>query len=107
VIVAAGEPDVKVDSPGVGGRNSHAALLAAIDLAGSDAVFASFATDGIDGRSDGAGAIVDGSTLERGGDPEPALARYDSAAYLDAAGDLVRTGPTGTNVADLWVLWRP
>jgi hydroxypyruvate reductase len=107
VTVAAGEPDVKVETPGVGGRNSHAALLAAIELAGSEAIFAAFATDGVDGRSEGAGAIVDGSTVERGGDPEPSLARCDSAAYLEATGDLIRTGPTGTNVADLWVLWQP
>lgn len=44
--------------------------------------------------------------MERGGDPTPALAAFDSATYLEAAGDLVVTGRTGTNVADLWVLWR-
>ena len=107
VTVAAGEPDVKVRQPGVGGRNSHAALLAAIELAGAEDIFAAFATDGVDGRSDGAGAIVDGTTVARGGDAEAALARCDSALYLDETGDLLRTGPTGTNVSDLWVLWRP
>lgn len=107
VTVAAGEPDVKVDRPGVGGRNSHAALLAAMELAGTEGIFAAFATDGVDGRSDGAGAIVDGATLARGGDPALALTRCDSAVYLEAAGDLMKTGPTGTNVSDLWVLWRP
>lgn len=105
--VAAGEPNVEVKGRGVGGRNSHAALLAARKLAGSDMVFAAFATDGVDGRSDGAGAVVDGTTIERGGDPSSALAESDSATYLEAVGDLIRTGPTGTNVSDLWLLWQP
>lgn len=107
VTVAAGEPTVDVRGEGVGGRNSHAALLAATRLKGREGLFASFATDGIDGRSDSAGAIVDGTTIERGEDPEGSLAIFDSASYLDRAGELIRMGPTGTNVADLWVLWRP
>ena len=107
LIVGAGEPNVVVTGAGVGGRNSHAALLAARRIAGTDAVFAAFATDGVDGRSDGAGAVVDGTTVERGGDPGRALLDSDSAAYLEATGDLIRTGPTGTNVSDLWLVWRP
>jgi len=106
VTVAAGEATVNVRGKGVGGRNSHAALLAATRLRGHEGLFASLATDGVDGRSDSAGAIVDGSTIERGGDPEDSLADFDSASYLDRTGDLIRMGPTGTNVADLWVLWR-
>jgi hydroxypyruvate reductase len=105
--VGAGEPNVKVTGDGVGGRNSHAALLAASRLEGSDLVFAAFATDGVDGRSDGAGAVVDGTTILRGGDASTALERSDSATYLEASGDLIKTGPTGTNVSDLWLLWRP
>ncbi len=104
--VAAGEPDVIVRGTGRGGRNSHTALLAAIRLAGSDAVFGAFATDGADGNSESGGAIVDGRTLERGGDPRTALDVSDSATFLAKTGDLVATGPTGTNVADIWALWR-
>ncbi|MCZ6519562.1 MAG: DUF4147 domain-containing protein [Actinobacteria bacterium] len=106
VTIATGEPTVDVRGAGAGGRNSHAALLAAARLRGQESLFASFATDGIDGRSDSAGAIVDGTTVDRGGDPEDSLRNFDSARYLDDTGDLIRTGPTGTNVADLWVLWR-
>lgn len=104
--IAAGEPDVVVTGDGRGGRNTHAALLAATRLAGTDAAFAAFATDGVDGTSDSAGAIVDGETIERGGDPQMAIDSADSASYLARTGDLLVTGPTGTNVSDLWVLWR-
>ena len=104
--VAAGEPEVTVVGDGDGGRNTHAALLAASRLADTDFVFGAFATDGIDGNTRCAGAIVDGGSLDRGGDPAPALQRYDSATYLERSGDLLVTGPTGTNVADIWALWK-
>lgn len=104
--LAAGEPAVAVTGDGRGGRNTHAALMAASLLNGTDGVFAAFATDGVDGNSSSAGAIVDGTTIETGGDPKDALERSDSATYLDATGDLIRTGPTGTNVADIWTLWK-
>ena len=104
--VAAGEPEVEVEGEGSGGRNTHAALLAALEIAGSETLFAAFATDGVDGNSGSAGAIVDGATVDRGGDPTPSLASSDSATYLAGTGDLVVTGPTGTNVADLWMRWR-
>lgn len=107
VTVAAGEPSVPADPQGRGGRNTHAALTAARMIEGTNALFAALATDGVDGRSDSAGAIVDGSTLTRGGEPSSALARYDSASYLEATDDLIQTGPTGTNVADLWLIWKP
>jgi len=106
VTVAAGEPDLDAHG-GRGGRNSHAALLASNQIAGSDWMFAAFATDGVDGHSDAAGAIVDGTTRQRGGDATTALMHFDSAAYLETTGDLIRTGPTGTNVADLWLIWKP
>jgi len=106
VTVGAGEVVLDVRGEGTGGRNTHAALLAAERLAGSDDVFCAFATDGVDGPSRSAGAIVDGSTLARGGDPAPARDRFDSATYLDRTSDLLRCGPTGTNVSDLWILWR-
>jgi glycerate 2-kinase len=104
--VAAGEPEVEVVGRGSGGRNTHAALLAAVAIAGSDSLFAAFATDGVDGNSGSAGAIVDGDTIARGGDPMASLASSDSATYLAKTGDLVVTGPTGTNVSDIWVHWR-
>jgi glycerate-2-kinase len=104
--VACGEPTLSVLGDGIGGRNSHAALMAATRIMNEQTLFVSFATDGVDGRSDAAGAIVDGFTLDRGGDPGDSLLRFDSASYLDTTGDLIRTGPTGTNVADLWALWR-
>lgn len=106
ITVAAGEPEVDVAGPGRGGRNTHAALLASRRIADTGAIFAAFATDGVDGSSNSAGAIVDGTTTERGGDPHRTLARSDSGSYLAATGDLIETGPTGTNVSDLWVLWR-
>ncbi|MCI0424911.1 MAG: DUF4147 domain-containing protein [Actinobacteria bacterium] len=107
VVVGAGEPTVAVGGDGRGGRCTHASILAATMLAGTDSVFAALATDGCDGVSGGAGAVVDGSTLTRGGDPASALARFDSATYLEGSGDLVVTGDTGTNVGDLWLVWRP
>ena len=106
--ITAGETTVKVGrAHGQGGRNTHAALLAAERISGTDWVFGAFATDGVDGSAGAAGAIVDGETLDRGGDPSHSLSEFDSATYLGRSGDLVVTGPTGTNVADLWVLWRP
>ena len=107
LVVAAGEPVVEVVGRGSGGRNTHAALLAAHAITGSDSIFAAFATDGVDGNSRSAGAIVDGDTIARGGDPTISLASSDSASYLAKTGDLVVTGPTGTNVADLWAHWSP
>ena len=106
VAVGAGETTVRVTGDGRGGRNTHAALLAAGRIAGTAGVFAALATDGVDGSSGAAGAVVDGTTLERGGDPTPAIEGFDSAPYLARTGDLVVTGATGTNVADLWLLWR-
>jgi glycerate 2-kinase len=104
--VAAGEVVLDVTGPGMGGRNTHAALLAAERLAGSTDLFCAFATDGVDGRSGAAGGIVDGSTIDRGGDPADALRGFDSASYLSRTSDLLRCAPTGTNVSDLWILWR-
>lgn len=106
VTVGVGETVVEVTGSGKGGRNTHAALVAAERLQGTDGVFAAFATDGLDGRSGAAGAIVDGATLSRGGDPSEAIADFDSATYLSATSDLLKCGPTGTNVSDIWILWR-
>lgn len=108
--VAPGESTVTITGDGVGGRNTEAALAVAIQIDGrDDVVFASLTTDGVDGATDTAGAIVDGGTAARilaaGISPEASLMNNDSQLPLDAAGDLVRTGPTGTNVADLWFVW--
>ncbi|TMA36785.1 MAG: DUF4147 domain-containing protein [Deltaproteobacteria bacterium] len=109
-IVAGGETTVRVVPDGRGGRCQQLALAAAIALAGEPAVLLAAGTDGVDGPTDAAGACVDGETAERararGFDPEAGLARTDSHPLLDAAGDLVRTGPTGTNVADVVVALR-
>ena len=92
--------------PGRGGRNQHLALAAARLIAGQDELFLLAAgTDGTDGATDSAGALVDGDTCARvalaGLDVDSCLRRADSATALAAAGDLIDTGPTGTNVGDL------
>lgn len=95
--------------PGRGGRNQHLALVAAMQLAGREGVaLLSAGTDGVDGVTDDAGAIVDGGTTRRGEDGSGATAAQalqaaDSGGFLEAAGDLVHTGPTGTNVGDILV----
>lgn len=106
VRVLAGETTVKVRGQGKGGRNQHAALAAGIEIAGSHHRFLAFGTDGMDGPTDAAGGCVDGATVT-----DPALARRhldacDSYAYLEEARGLLRTGRTGTNVADLWIVDR-
>ncbi|HWL48515.1 MAG TPA: DUF4147 domain-containing protein, partial [Acidimicrobiia bacterium] len=106
VTVGAGEVVLDVTGAGSGGRATHAALLAAERLTGSNDLFCAFATDGVDARSGAAGAIVDGTTIHRGGDPATALRNFDSAGYLARTSDLLRCPPTGTNVSDQWILWR-
>lgn len=111
LVIGTGETTVLVTGDGMGGRNQHAALAAAIELEGTDAVFGTLGTDGVDGPTDAAGAVVDGTTAEAlrsaGVDPAAALAACDSHTALGAVGALIRTGPTGTNVADAWVSYRP
>lgn len=99
------------DEPGRGGRNQHLALAAARALAGRDDIFLLAAgTDGTDGPTEDAGALVDGGTVARGAlhgfDAADCLARADAGSLLDASGDLVHTGPTGTNVTDLVIAWK-
>lgn len=111
VSVFAGETTVKVVGSGTGGRNHEAALVAAMILEGrSDVFFLAAGTDGIDGTTAAAGAIVDGTTLHRaralGLDPIAALEDNDSGGFFDALGDQIVTGPTGTNVGDLWMVLR-
>ncbi len=94
---------------GRGGRNQELALAAVEPLAGVEgALLVAFATDGTDGPTDAAGAVVDGRILAqaraRGLDPRAALARHDAYAFFDALGALLRPGPTQTNVNDLALL---
>jgi glycerate 2-kinase len=102
-----GETTVRLPPvPGRGGRNQHLALAAALELAGrTDCLLLAAGTDGGDGHSGDAGALVDGGTLGRaalcGLDAVDCLARADSGTLLAASGDLIHTGPTGTNVMDL------
>jgi hydroxypyruvate reductase len=107
VLVWGGESTVTLaERHGRGGRNTHLALNAA-RLLGPDERLTILAagTDGTDGPTSDAGAIVDCGTVERaelgGADVERALREFDSGTALEAAGDLVFTGPTGTNVGDL------
>ena len=106
VILAGGETTLPVHGTGLGGRNQEFALVAALELQGLDGVsILSAGTDGTDGPTDAAGAFVDGATVARasarGLDASDFLRRQDSYTFLDALGDLHRTGPTGTNVMDL------
>ncbi len=105
-VVSAGEVTVKVGAEsGVGGRNQQFALYCATQIAGENLTVLSAGTDGIDGNSSAAGAIVDGTTLaraqERGLEVGRALQRFDAFPVFEALGDAVITGPTGTNVRDV------
>lgn len=107
LLIWGGETSVELPPrPGRGGRNQHFALAAARLIAGhADLVLLAAGTDGTDGNSADAGAIVDGATLARGLaedlDADAALAAADAGPYLEATGDLLHTGPTGTNVGDV------
>ena len=108
-IVAGGETTVTVTGKGKGGRNQEIALVAALGLKGLDGVaLASVSTDGVDGPTNAAGAIVDGKTLTRAKkmslDAEKFLANNDSYNFFSKLGDLIFTGPTGTNVNDVSVI---
>jgi len=110
-LVGFGETTVRVDGPGRGGRNQELALAAALEIANTNALIGSIGTDGVDGPTGNAGAIVDGTTTDRGTalglDAATHLAAHDSATFLEAVGDVVVTGPTGTNVGDLIVTIKP
>ena len=104
-----GESTVKLPPQhGRGGRNGHLALAAACLLKpGEQLMLLAAGTDGTDGSTSDAGAIVDAGTIERaeigGCDVERALRDFDSGTALEASGDLVHTGPTGTNVGDILI----
>jgi len=108
VLAAGGETTVTVRGKGSGGRNQEFALAAAIELDGEEGIaILSAGTDGVDGPTDAAGAYIRGDTCARaraaGLDPSDHLAGNDAHPFFRALSDLVVTGPTGTNVADIAV----
>ncbi len=107
-LIRIGETTVHVMGQGLGGRNQEVALGAAATLRdGAGLLVAAMGTDGVDGPTDAAGAIVTGSTVRRaaqvGLDPARALANNDAWSFFQELGDLIRSGPTGTNVMDLTI----
>jgi hydroxypyruvate reductase len=108
-VLCGGETTVTLRGEGKGGRNQELALAACLDLAGEEGVLLfSGGTDGNDGPTDAAGGVALGDSLVRakalGLDVQEFLARNDAYHLLEELGDLVKTGPTGTNVMDLQIL---
>ncbi len=108
-VISGGETTVTIRGSGLGGRNQEFALAAALDIAGlKDVVVLSAGTDGTDGPTDAAGAIADGTTIARaqaaGLSATGFLANNDSYHFFENLGDLIKTGPTGTNVADVRIV---
>ena len=108
-VISGGETTVTVRGTGKGGRSQEFALAAALHIAGLDGtVVLSGGTDGTDGPTDAAGALVDGRTVARaealGLQPEAFLHRNDAYPFFQALDDLLLTGPTGTNVMDVYVV---
>jgi glycerate 2-kinase len=110
-LIAGGETTVTVTGKGRGGRCQEFALAAALELLPTDRMTVLAAgTDGTDGPTDAAGAIVDGHSVARGthagGDVHRAMADNDAYRFLAASGDLIVSGPTRTNLLDLYVVLR-
>lgn len=107
-LLSGGEVTVKVTNGGRGGRNQQFALACAGKIPGQAITVLSAGTDGRDGNSPAAGAIVDGSTLERakarGLDSDAALRAFDAYPFFHSLGDALTTGPTGNNLRDLRIL---
>ncbi len=107
-LLSGGEVTVKVENGGTGGRNQQFALACATKISGEAITVLSAGTDGIDGNSVAAGAIVNGSTLERarsrGLDPGVCLTGFDAYPLFESLGDAIVTGPTGNNLRDLRIL---
>jgi len=110
-LISGGEVTVTVRNGGIGGRNQQFALACAEPISGQDITVLSAGTDGIDGNSPAAGAVVDGSTLGRTSARADgveavrhALTSFNAYPFLDALGDTVITGPTGNNLRDLRIL---
>ncbi len=103
-LLSGGEVTVTVRNGGTGGRNQQFALACAEKIAGDNITILSAGTDGIDGNSPAAGAIVDGTSLSRAGGAEvvrTALAGFNAHPLFDSIGDAIVTGPTGNNLRDL------
>lgn len=108
-LIFGGETTVTVKGDGLGGRNTEFALAFAMEVEGADGItLLSAGTDGTDGPTDAAGAIVDGKTTEKarlkGLEPLSYLDRNDSYRFFSQTGELFITGPTGTNVMDIQVI---
>jgi len=107
-LISGGEVTAKVTNGGVGGRNQQFALACAQKIAGEEITVLSAGTDGVDGNSAAAGAVVDGSTVERGRagglDVHAALEKFNAYPIFSALGDAIEIGPTGNNLRDLRIL---
>ena len=107
-LISGGEVTVKVTNGGIGGRNQQFALACGEKIEGENITVLSAGTDGVDGNSPAAGAVVDGTTVtraqSRGLDPRAALKNFDAYRIFSALGDAVETGPTGNNLRDLRIL---
>jgi hydroxypyruvate reductase len=107
-LISGGEVTVNVTKSGTGGRNQQFALACAEKIAGEPITVLSAGTDGVDGNSPAAGAVVDGSTIERirqqGLDARQALEDFDAYPLFRALDDVIQTGPTGNNLRDLRIL---
>ena len=107
-LISGGEVTVKVTNGGVGGRNQQFALACADKIAGENITVLSAGTDGVDGNSPAAGAVVDGSTVQRGRlsriDARAALDAFDAYPFFTTLGDAIEIGPTGNNLRDLRIL---
>jgi hydroxypyruvate reductase len=105
-LISGGEVTVKVTNGGVGGRNQQFALACAQKISGENITVLSAGTDGIDGNSKAAGAVVDGTTIDRAKtqDIQAALDKFNAYPLLESLGDAIITGPTGNNVRDLRIL---
>jgi glycerate 2-kinase len=107
-LISGGEVTVRVANGGIGGRNQQFALACAPKISDQSITVLSAGTDGIDGNSPAAGAIVDGSTLARakarGLDPDVHLTGFNAYPFFQSLGDAIITGPTGNNLRDLRIL---
>jgi glycerate 2-kinase len=103
--IVSGEPTLRITGrAGRGGRAQHCALLAAAAGVPDGVAILCAGTDGTDGPTPDAGAVIDAGTAARAGDVAGALAAFDAGTALAAAGDLLTTGPTGTNLCDLYIV---
>jgi hydroxypyruvate reductase len=107
-LLSGGEITVRVTDGGIGGRNQQFALYCADKIVGDDICVLSAGSDGIDGNSDSAGAIVDGATAKRakarGLDLENHLASFNAYPLFEALNDSIVIGPTGNNLRDIRIL---